>query len=55
MTERTQIALAAKDRILQAARKELAKFEDRERAFRQSDRVERARDLHLPLRREDLH
>jgi len=49
MTERTSIALTPKDRFLQAARAELAKFEAEEREFRIRDREERARELQMPL------
>ncbi|MET4384381.1 hypothetical protein ABIB73_000116 [Bradyrhizobium sp. F1.4.3] len=49
MTERTQLAIAPRDRTLEAAKKELADFERRENEFRKKDREERAAELRLPL------
>jgi hypothetical protein len=47
----TDIPLEQKprDRFLEAARKELAAFERREREFRKMDRKERAAQMHLPI------
>jgi hypothetical protein len=49
MTERTQPALTPRDRLLEAARKELSDCERREIEFRKKDREERAAELRLPL------
>jgi hypothetical protein len=48
MTERSQLAEAPRDRLLEAARKELADFERREKELREKDREERAAELGLP-------
>lgn len=47
MTESEQTE--RRDRFLQAAQKELAKFERREEEFRRKDQKERAAELRLPL------
>lgn len=49
MTEHTQLPLERRNRLLEAARKELAEFERREGKFRKKDRDERAAELRLPL------
>lgn len=49
MMEHTQLPLEQRDRLLEAARKELAGFERRESEFRKKDREERAAELRLPL------
>ena len=49
MTERTQLAITPRDRLIEAARKELSEFERREIEFRKKDRQERAAELRLPL------
>jgi hypothetical protein len=49
MTKHAQLALERRDRLLEAARKELAKCERRENEFRKKDREERATELRLPL------
>ncbi|MET3969116.1 hypothetical protein [Bradyrhizobium sp. S3.5.5] len=49
MTERTQMTLVLRDRLLEEARKELLDFERRENEFRKKDREERAAELRLPL------
>lgn len=49
MTERTQI-MTPRARLLEAARKELVDFEQRENEFRKKDREERAAELRLPHR-----
>jgi len=48
MMEHTQMAASARDRFLQAAQKELAAFERREREFIKADRKERAAELQIP-------
>ena len=48
MTERSQLAKAPRDCLLEAARKELADFERREKELREKDREERAAELGLP-------
>lgn len=55
MTEPTPIALAPKDRFLQIAREEMAKFEKSELKLRQKDRLERARELALPVHLVAVH
>jgi len=50
MTERSQLAKAPRDRLLEAARKELADFERREKELREKDREERAAELGLPYK-----
>lgn len=49
MASRTQLGMTPKDQFLQAARIEMAAFEQREREFRLKDREERAADLLLPF------
>lgn len=44
-----QLGMTPRDRILEAARKELVEFERRESEFRKKDREERAAELRLPL------
>lgn len=46
----TQIKTATRERFMQAAQKEMAKFERREIEFRKQDRRERAAELHIPLK-----
>jgi len=50
MTERSQLAKAPRDRLREAARKELADFERREKELREKDREERAAELGLPYK-----
>ena len=50
MMEHTGIAVSPRDRFLQAAEKEMAKFERQEIEFRKRDREERAAELWIPLR-----
>jgi hypothetical protein len=45
----TEIAITPRDRFLQAAEKEMAKFERQEREFRKKERADRAAALHLPV------
>jgi len=55
MTERTQSDMTPLDRLLEAAKKELAKFERQENEFRKKDREERAAELRLPLGKIEIH
>jgi hypothetical protein len=50
MTEHTELRMKRRDNMLEAAQKELLKFERREIEFRRKDREERAAELQLPLR-----
>jgi hypothetical protein len=52
--EHTRIAMTPRDRFLQAAEKEMAKFERQEIEFRKRDREERAAELRIRLR-DDSH
>jgi hypothetical protein len=47
--EQTQLALTSRDRLMQAAKKELARFERQEIEFRKKDRQERAEKLQISL------
>ena len=47
--------LTSRDRFLQAAEKELAAFEKREREFLKMERKERAAQLQLPADRPGFH
>jgi hypothetical protein len=49
MTAYTQLVVTPRDRLLQAAEKELIAFERRERDFLKRDREERAARLQIPL------
>jgi hypothetical protein len=49
MTENIQRDAARRDRLIEAAQKELAKFEKAENEFRKKDQAERAAELGLPL------
>ncbi|MGY8682013.1 hypothetical protein Q2941_30175 [Bradyrhizobium sp. UFLA05-153] len=55
MTERDQSGITPRDRLLEAARKELVDFERRENEFRKKDRDERAAELRLPLEVIKIH
>jgi hypothetical protein len=44
-----RIAATPRDRFLQAAKKEMAKFERQEREFRKKERADQAAELHLPV------
>jgi hypothetical protein len=55
MTRHTQLAVTSRDRFLQAAQKELAAFEQREKEFSKKDKKERAARLQLPIERPGLH
>ena len=50
MTAYTQLVVTPRDRLLQAAEKELIAFERRERDFLKRDREERAARLQIPPR-----
>jgi hypothetical protein len=54
MTGHTQLAITPRDRFLEAAQKELAAFERREREFSKKERQERASELQIPTKAE-LH
>jgi hypothetical protein len=49
MMGHTQIAVTSRDRFMQAAQKEMAKFERQEIEFRKQDRKERAAELQMPM------
>jgi len=49
MIKRTGIAKTPREHFMRAVDDELAKFERKERAFRQSERDERAARLKLPI------
>ena len=49
MMEGIRLTMAMRDRLLEAARKELFEFEWRENTFRKKDREERAAELRLPI------
>ena len=51
MTGHTQLAITPRDRFLEAAQKELAAFERREREFSNKERQERAAELQIPIER----
>jgi hypothetical protein len=48
MTGLAQLAVTPRDRFLEAAQKELAAFERREREFSKKERKERAAELQIP-------
>ncbi len=48
MTDRDQSGITPRDRLVEAARKELVDFEPRENEFRKKDRDERAAECGLP-------
>jgi hypothetical protein len=49
MTESTQPVIDRRNRLLEMAQQELARFERKESEFRKRDRAERAAELQLPL------
>jgi len=55
MMEHTHMSATSRDRFMQAAEKEMAKFERRETEFRKEDRKERAAELRIPLPKGDHH
>ena len=50
MAGHTLIGATARDRFMQAAQNEMAKFERQEIEFRKKDRAERAAELRIPTR-----
>ena len=55
MTGLSQLAVTPRDRFLEAAQKELAAFERREREFSKKERNERAAELRLPSDKTEPH
>jgi hypothetical protein len=55
MTGHTQLAITPRDRLLEAAQKELAAFERRERAFSKKEKQERAAELQIPAGKYELN
>jgi hypothetical protein len=55
MMEHTHMSATSRDRFIQAAEKEMAKFERREMEFRKKDREERAAELRISLSKGDHH
>jgi hypothetical protein len=55
MTGHTQLAITPRDRFLEAALKELAAFEQREREFSRKEWQERASELQIPAQKNELH
>lgn len=53
--EHTQIAVTSRDRFMQAAQNEMAKFERQEIEFRKQDRQERAAELQIPMTDNGIH
>jgi hypothetical protein len=51
MTEHFRLTLERRDPLLEAARRELAEWEERENEFRKKDRQELEAELRLPFRR----
>jgi hypothetical protein len=49
MMEQSRIALTARERFMLVAKDEMDKFERQEMRFRQGNRVERAKQLDLPI------
>jgi hypothetical protein len=55
MTGLAQLAVTPRDRFLEAAQKELAAFEQREREFSKKERKERAAELRIPAEKFEPH
>jgi hypothetical protein len=55
MVEHTQIAVTPRERFMQAAQNEMAKFERQEIEFRKNERNERATELRLPIDKYEFH
>jgi hypothetical protein len=55
MTGHTQLAITPRDRFLEAAQKELAAFEQKEREFSRKERQERAAELQIPIHKSELN
>jgi hypothetical protein len=49
MTGHTSLVVTPRDRFLEAAQQELLAFEQKELKFRKRDRLERAKELQLPV------
>lgn len=55
MTDKTQHSAIRRNRSLEPALAEMAKFERKESEFRKKDREERAAELRLPLDKIKVH
>jgi len=55
MTGHTQLAVTPRDRLLEAAQRELAAFERREREFSKKEKQERAAELQIPASKNQLN
>ncbi|WP_199198390.1 hypothetical protein [Bradyrhizobium sp. MOS002] len=55
MTEKVHMQNERRNRLLEVANQELARFERQESEFRKKDRKERAAELKLPLDKIELH
>ena len=55
MTGLTQLTTTTRERFLEAAQKELAAFERREREFSKKERQERAAELQIPVQKSEFH
>jgi hypothetical protein len=55
MTGHTQLVITPRDRLLEAAQKELIEFERREREFSKKEKQERAAELQIPVERNGLY
>lgn len=55
MTENTHRDTTRRNPLLEAAHREMMKFERQENEFRKKDREERATELHLPLNDINIH
>jgi hypothetical protein len=53
MAEHSVIGATSRDRFMQAAQNEMAKFERREIEFRKKDRAERAAELRISAGKDD--
>jgi hypothetical protein len=53
MAEHSVIGATARDRFMQAAQNEMAKFERWEIEFRKKDRAERAAELRIPTGKDE--
>ena len=54
MTEYIQLAITPRDRLLEAAQKEMIAFEQREREFTKRQKKERAAELQFPALENEL-
>jgi hypothetical protein len=48
MSERTQLAMTARDHLMKMAQQEMSAFEQREAEFRKKEREQRASELRMP-------